>query len=286
MSFRRKPESISLSLRKQGSNNWIPAFAGMTKSAFFNTPISSMKDPREHLMVALDAPSFDEAVALVKKLKGTLKYFKVGLALYTQSGPKIIDVIHNQGGEVFLDLKFHDIPSTVARAVEEACRLNVFMMNVHATGGLEMMQAAREAVAPCRGTVSAKRKPLLVAVTVLTSLADLKPLGIFETIPNQVLRLARLTKEAGLDGVVASPLETAMIRKECGEKFVIVTPGIRPAGSGVGDQKRLATPRDAIQNGANFLVVGRPITEASDPAAATNRCLALIGHRWGLKTPK
>lgn len=226
-----------------------------------------MKDPKEHLIVALDAPTFAEAVGLVRKLKGTLKYFKVGMALYTQSGPKIVDAIHKEGGEVFLDLKFHDIPSTVERAVEEASQLGVFMLNVHAAGGLEMMQAAKA------GAAKAKRKPLVIAVTVLTSLSDLKPVGISGSVEQQVLRLARLTKEAGLDGVVASPLEVAAIRKECGEKFVIVTPGIRPAGTDLGDQKRLATPEGAIANGSNYLVVGRPILADPDPVAASERIL-------------
>lgn len=229
------------------------------------------------LIVALDAPDFSKAVQSVRQLKGVVRYFKVGMALYTQSGPKIVEAIHKEGGEVFLDLKFHDIPNTVARAVEEACRLNVFMMNVHASGGLEMLRAANDAVskvAACKAAAcKVKHKPILIAVTVLTSLDDIKPLGISGSVEEQVLRLARLTKEAGLDGVVASPLEVAAIRKECGEKFVIVTPGIRPAGSEVGDQKRLATPEGAIANGADYLVVGRPILADPDPVAAAERIL-------------
>ena len=229
-----------------------------------------MNDPR--IIVALDYPAAAEALALAGRLDPGLCRVKVGKELYTAAGPALVDNLVKSGFGVFLDLKFHDIPNTVAAACTAAARLGVWMMNVHALGGRAMMLAAREALA---GT---GRPPKLVAVTVLTSMgaADLAEVGLGGGPQDAVSRLARLAQQCGLDGVVCSPQETAALRRQCGKGFSLVTPGIRPADSRQDDQQRVATPRQAIANGADYLVIGRPITRAPDPVAALRRISAEI----------
>ena len=232
----------------------------------------------DRLIVALDVDGADQAETLVKTLVPLgISHFKVGLSLFTQVGPDAIEVVHRNGGNVFLDLKFHDIPNTVARSVRAATGLGVWMMNLHIQGGSGMMrQAAAEVKAEARRR--SRKPPILVGVTVLTSMAqkDLMDLGLRKPLKDQVLYLAKLAKTAGLDGIVASAQEAKVIRWACGEEFIIVTPGIRPNGPetdpfslgvsvGKDDQQRTATPHGAIEAGANYLVVGRPILEAKDP---------------------
>jgi orotidine-5'-phosphate decarboxylase len=229
----------------------------------------SLAAARRRLILPLDVDSSREADALVRRFSGEVGLFKIGKQLFMHAGPDAVRRVHAKGGEVFLDLKFHDIPQTVALAAIEAARLGVRMVNVHASGGAAMMGATVRAVADvCRR--ERLRRPILLAVTVLTSLedADLKRVGIDGTAARQVLRLARLAKQSGMDGVVASPREVTAIRRACGPRFVIVTPGVRQAGDDVGDQKRVETPEAAIRAGADYLVVGRPIRNAADPIAA------------------
>jgi orotidine-5'-phosphate decarboxylase len=221
------------------------------------------------LIVALDVASSSAALEMVDLLKNDVGLFKVGKQLFLHAGPQIVRDIRARGGEVFLDLKFHDIPRTVAKAGAEAARLGVRMFDVHASGSLQMMkQTVHEVSKVCR--TEKLPRPRMLAVTVLTSLSqeDLKRVGVRSGVENQVVRLARLTQEAGMDGVVASPHEVARIRKECGPKFLIVTPGVRPARSSAHDQKRVMTPEEAMKAGADYLVVGAPIFNARDPAAA------------------
>ncbi len=225
----------------------------------------------DQLLVALDVESRAEAVALANSLRGTAGGFKIGSRLFTAEGPDIVRALVQQGDRIFLDLKWHDIPNTVAAAVAAASRLGVWMVNVHASGGTPMMRAARDAAAEA-GARQGTRVPLLIAVTVLTSMnqSTLRETGVVIDLMDQVLRLAELAKEAGLDGVVASPRETAAIRARCGKEFVIVTPGIR--GGAVAetkdDQERTMSPAEAVKAGASYLVVGRPIIAAQDPKAA------------------
>lgn len=229
------------------------------------------------LIVALDFNSEEKAVAMAEKLKSDVKFFKIGLELFCACGPKIVERIRETGCDIFLDLKFHDIPNTVARSAAAVTRLSPFMINVHALGGYEMMKRAQEAV-----TDEAERsdvvKPKVLAVTILTSLDEkaLKAAGIEDNMEKEVLKLARLAKEAGLDGVVASPSETKLIRKELGADFLIVTPGVRPEWAKANDQKRIATPKSALRDGADYIVVGRPITESKDPAEAAKAILKEI----------
>ena len=222
---------------------------------------------KDRIIVALDVEDMYEALRLVELLHADVGAFKIGKQLFTARGPEAVRRIHKLGGRVFLDLKFHDIPTTVARASVEAARHGVFMFNMHALGGLAMMQEAVKAV---RALPGAELRPLMIAVTVLTSMGpdDLKPLGITLPIDELVPRLALLAKEAGMDGVVASPLEIGLIKKACGPDFLVVTPGIRPRGADANDQKRAMTPAEAVRAGADFIVVGRPITHAIDPQAA------------------
>jgi orotidine-5'-phosphate decarboxylase len=219
------------------------------------------------VIVALDYASAAPALALVDELSPQLCRLKVGKELFTRSGPALVEELQRRGFEVFLDLKFHDIPNTVAAAVRAAAELGVWMVNVHASGGRRMMEAAAEAV---HGRA---RPPLLIAVTVLTSMsdADLAELGHNESAGERVQRLATLTATCGLDGVVCSALEAPLLRRNRGEGFCLVTPGIRLAGDPAGDQRRVLTPADAIANGANYLVIGRSITAAADPMAALRR---------------
>lgn len=210
------------------------------------------------LIVALDVDTLDEAVALVKKLGDSIDVYKIGSQLFTAYGPQAVLAVTSLGKKVFLDLKFHDIPNTVANAVTSAVGLNVFMMTVHTIGGREMMEAA-VAAARKKAAVLNIPKPVIVGVTVLTSTQK------DQTTDALVLERATLAKISGLDGVVASVEETEMLRKNLGKDFIIVTPGIRPAGTDKSDQKRTATPREAITKGSSFLVVGRPIVAAASP---------------------
>jgi len=225
------------------------------------------------LIVALDFPDLGSARKLVKKLQGLVQIYKIGSEFFTAHGWEAVELVHRGGGKVFLDLKLHDIPTTVARTARVIASRGIFMFNVHASGGLEMMKQAKTAV----DEISPKGvKPLLVAVTVLTSLEEkilARELGIQRSLREQVLALARLARSAGLDGVVCSPEETEFLRKELGKKFILVTPGVRPAGSAKDDQSRVTTPEEAMKRGANYLVVGRPVTAASDPRAAASQIL-------------
>ena len=221
-----------------------------------------VSDPR--IIVALDYESAEEAQALVSVLDPTKCRLKIGKELFTRSGPETVRRFQEAGFDVFLDLKFHDIPNTVAKACAAAAELGVWMVNVHASGGREMMEAARDALD------EAPRRPLLIAVTVLTSLSgdDLKEVGISSEAEQQVLKLASLAQLSGLDGVVCSAREVEILRKELDSSFKLVTPGIRPAGSAQDDQKRVVTPAQAIQRGSDYIVIGRPITRSPDPLAS------------------
>jgi orotidine-5'-phosphate decarboxylase len=218
--------------------------------------------PKDRLIVALDVPTTADAKGLVDRLAGEVGMFKVGSQLFTATGPDFVRELIARGEKVFLDLKYHDIPNTVAGAVSEAARLGVSLVDVHALGGKAMLEAGVAAL-PAMGA-------RLLAITILTSHDDqtLGEIGVASPVPSSVLSLARLARAAGVDGVVASPHETALIREACGSNFLIVTPGIRPSGAARGDQARPATPGAAVKAGADYIVVGRPITEASDPAAA------------------
>ncbi|HEX4345934.1 MAG TPA: orotidine-5'-phosphate decarboxylase [Vicinamibacterales bacterium] len=227
------------------------------------------------ILVALDVETADEARALATTLRGTVGGFKIGKRLFTSYGPDIVRELVGQGDRVFLDLKFHDIPNTVAGAVGAATRLGVWMVNVHASGGATMMRAARAAADEEAARMS-KPAPLVIAVTVLTSLdqAALHEVGVPGDLRSQVERLAALTQASGLDGVVASPQEIDIIRAGTGRHFAIVTPGIRSAGEVKGDQQRTLTAAQAVAAGADFLVVGRPIIAAPDPRRAAERIVA------------
>lgn len=223
-----------------------------------------MSDPR--IIVALDFPGAGEAVAFARRLTPQACRLKVGMELYTAAGPRLIDELQALGFELFLDLKFHDIPNTVARACKAAAALGIWMLNVHALGGRAMLSAAREALPAGKGV------PKLIAVTVLTSMADadLNEVGIAGNAQSGVLRLAALAKASGLDGVVCSPLEAAALKAACGRDFLLVTPGIRASTAAGDDQKRVMTAASALAAGAHYLVIGRPITAARDPVAALN----------------
>ena len=229
---------------------------------------------KDRLIVALDS---DRATAEkhVELLASEVGMFKVGKQLFVSSGPSIVRRIHDMGGEVFLDLKFHDIPNTVAAASVEAARLGVRMFNLHASGGRAMMSTTAAAVTRACQQESL-RQPWILAVTVLTSLdqADLESLGVQQTLEQQVIRLARLAKDSGMSGVVCSAHEVPPIRAVCTSPFIVVTPGIRPADQQVGDQKRVMTPGDAVHAGIDYIVVGRPITESPDPVDAASAIVA------------
>ena len=218
-----------------------------------------MNDPR--IIVPLDFADANQALGLVHKLDHSVCRLKVGKELFTHSGPALVRQVIGLGYAVFLDLKFHDIPTTVASACAAAADLGVWMINVHAAGGERMLAAARASVDKQR------KRPLLIAVTVLTSMhdADLRQVGVQKPVTEQVLGLARLAAACGLDGVVCSAQEAALMRKELGRDFILVTPGIRPGGSGRDDQLRIMTPAEAIKAGSDYLVIGRPITQAADP---------------------
>lgn len=229
------------------------------------------------ILVAMDFDNHTDCVALARRLDPKLCRLKVGKELFTSCGPAIVEELQTLGFDVFLDLKFHDIPNTVAKAIKSAANLGVWMVNVHASGGARMMQAAAEALTGCQ------RPPLLIAVTVLTSMeaSDLRALDIETSVEEQVLQLAGLAKASGLDGVVCSAQEAPALRQSIGNDFVLVTPGIRPQGSDAGDQRRIVTPGEALSAGSDYLVIGRPITQATDPAAMCreiNNSLVEVGQ--------
>jgi len=237
--------------------------------------------PKDRLAVALDLPSEHEAMNLVDRLGNTCRWFKVGMELYYAAGNNIVKKLHDRGFNIFLDLKLHDIPNTVAGAVRSATEAGASLLTIHAMGGRAMMTAAAEAA-------SAPGSPRLLAVTVLTSMDanELAGIGITVSPADQVLRLAKVAQASGIDGMVCSPEEVAMLRKQTGPDTLLVIPGIRPAGAAIGDQKRIATPAQAIADGASMLVVGRPITRAADPAAAVQAILAEIEQAQLSPAPK
>ena len=231
------------------------------------------------MLVALDVQSLAEADALLDRVAGVLTGCKIGSQLFTAAGPAAIEMARKRGFRVFLDLKFHDIPNTVAGAVREATRLGVFMLNVHASGGVAMARAGAEAATKAATEFGIVR-PLCLGVTVLTSLdrrALQREVGVPTSVAGHVLHLATISREAGLDGCVASPQEIASLRVAMGADWVIVTPGVRPAGVDPADQARIATPRRALVAGADYLVVGRAISAARDPAAAAAAVVAELG---------
>ncbi|EIE9663688.1 orotidine-5'-phosphate decarboxylase [Vibrio cholerae] len=219
-----------------------------------------MNDPK--VIVALDYDNLADALAFADKIDPSTCRLKVGKEMFTLFGPDFVRELHKRGFSVFLDLKFHDIPNTCSKAVKAAAELGVWMVNVHASGGERMMAASREILEPY-----GKDRPLLIGVTVLTSMesADLQGIGILSAPQDHVLRLATLTKNAGLDGVVCSAQEASLLKQHLGREFKLVTPGIRPAGSEKGDQRRIMTPAQAIASGSDYLVIGRPITQAAHP---------------------
>jgi orotidine-5'-phosphate decarboxylase len=239
-------------------------------------PVASAKD---RLIVALDVESAAEARSIVSELGGEVGAFKVGLQLFTCAGPNFVRELTEAGTRIFLDLKFHDIPNTVAAAAAEAAKLRVWMFNVHVLGGPEMLRRAAQSL----GELCSKEgipRPHLIGVTVLTSSdqSALQAVGIEHKIEDQVLRLARLASECGLDGVVASPLETSIIRKSLhAERFMIVTPGVRPLFATNDDQKRVTTPGEALSAGSDYIVIGRPIIQASDRSHAVRQILSEAG---------
>jgi orotidine-5'-phosphate decarboxylase len=233
-----------------------------------------MNSAKQRLIFALDVDNLEDARNWVAKLQGQVGVFKIGKQLFTRCGPEVVRLVQDGGCDVFLDLKYHDIPNTVAMAGLEAQRLGVRMFNVHALGGFEMMAklvAEIDRVSP-RGNPD---RPILLAVTILTSSTEetLRRVGIDRPIQVMVPKLARLAKDAGMDGVVASPKEVGLIRDACGDDFLIVTPGVRPTFASQDDQKRVTTPGDALRSGADYLVIGRPISAAADPALAADMIL-------------
>ena len=243
---------------------------------------------RDKLIVALDLPSADAAVRMAEKLHGRVGMFKVGSELFTAEGPVLARYLVASGERVFLDLKFHDIPHTVRAAVREASQLGVSMVDIHASGGRKMMLAALEGAREAAAQRTGASRPLVLAVTVLTSLAaqDLEELGVAGNPEDSVVRMAQLAERSGLDGVIASPREIAALRRACGPRLVIVTPGIRPAATASNDQSRVATPESAIKAGADYIVVGRPITAAPDPAAAAEAIVAEMHAAWHRAAPQ
>ncbi|HHJ19402.1 MAG TPA: orotidine-5'-phosphate decarboxylase [Gammaproteobacteria bacterium] len=228
--------------------------------------------PPNRIIVALDYPDPAQALALADKLEPTLCRLKVGKELFTTGGPEVVRQLRSMGFDIFLDLKFHDIPNTVAKACSAAAGLGVWMLNIHALGGRRMMEAAREALENC------VHRPLLIAVTILTSMdeADIRETGLQGSVPDNVMRLADLARAAGIDGVVCSANEASLLKARFGQDFQLITPGIRPAGSASQDQKRITTPAQALANGSDFLVIGRAITGAENPTAALNSIQAEI----------
>jgi orotidine-5'-phosphate decarboxylase len=239
-------------------------------------------DVKDRLIFALDVDNLETASRWVETLKGEVGMFKVGKQLFTRCGPDVVHMLRAAGQEVFLDLKYHDIPNTVAAAGVEAARLGVKMFNVHALGGPDMLKTMQERV---REAAAAEGLPLPITlgVTILTSSSaqDLRAVGIERPVDEMVERLALLSKKAGLSGVVASARELSLIRAACGEDFVVVTPGVRPAFAASDDQQRIVTPAAAIEQGADYIVVGRPISKADDPVAAARAIVAEMAGRIG-----
>jgi orotidine-5'-phosphate decarboxylase len=235
-----------------------------------STPLGMTKTA-DKIIVALDVPTKREALELVEKLRDKISFFKIGLQLYTAEGPEIVRAVSSTGGKVWLDLKLHDIPNTVARAVESADRLGVQMLTIHLSGGREMIHAA---------TAARPTNILLLGVTVLTSATEetLREIGVQDKVDHQVLRLAKLGVEGGIDGVVASPREIKPLRHEFGDKIKIVVPGIRPSWSEPGDQRRMMTPLEALEAGADYLVIGRPIIAHPNPREAAAKILEEINR--------
>lgn len=219
------------------------------------------------IIFAMDVKEFSDVELWANRLSGHVGTFKVGKQLYTSCGPAAVRMIQKHGGEVFLDLKYHDIPNTVAMATLEAARLGVKLCDLHALGGLEMMSTTMEKLDK---EFSSADRPKVLAITVLTSSNEetLRGIGINHTVPEMVVRLAKLAKQAGVDGVVASPQEVELIRQACGKDFLVVTPGVRPSFASADDQKRIMTPAEAVKVGADYLVIGRPIAAAADPVKA------------------
>ena len=234
--------------------------------------MSSHDDARRRIIVPLDLPDPDAALALVERLSGRAGMFKIGLELFCAAGPSLVRRITERGEQVFLDLKLHDIPTTVERAAAACASLRPSLLNIHLAGGDRMVRAAVQRLARL------PQRPKLLGVTMLTSLEedDLAGLGITRPLADQVVALARMGRAAGLDGVVASAHEIRAIKEACGEEFLVVTPGIRPEGSPAADQRRTMTPSEALAAGADYLVIGRPITAAPDPAAALEAILATL----------
>jgi len=225
------------------------------------------------LIVALDFSHLEPCRKLLEELRGLVKIYKIGSELFTAQGWRAVDLVESFEGKVFLDLKLHDIPTTVAKTCRIIAQRGIFMFNLHTLGGLEMMREARRAV---DAASREGKRPLVVGVTILTSLEEKnlsQELGIACSLPGEVLALARLAKEAGLDGVVSSPEEACLLRQELGKDFILVTPGVRPSGSEAHDQRRSLTPREAFQAGANYLVVGRPITASPHPRERASQIL-------------
>jgi orotidine-5'-phosphate decarboxylase len=231
-----------------------------------------MNDPKSRLIVALDVPDYDTAIRAVDRLSGHVGLFKVGLEIFTSEGPRLVEEVRGRGEKVFLDLKLHDIPNTVAGAVRSAGRLGIQMLTIHASGGPAMMAAA------CREAQVLISPPILLAVTALTSLseADVSRLGVNGSAEQWVDRLAALAKDSGVPGIVSSSRELPMLRRRFGNSLIYVVPGIRPAGAAVQDQARIATPGDAIRSGADYVVVGRPILQAMEPAKAADEIVEEI----------
>lgn len=238
----------------------------------------AMSDPKEKIIVALDVPSAEIARKHIEELRGEVGAFKIGLQLFTSAGASFVREVVDEGIKIFLDVKFYDIPNTVAKASIEVARLGVYMFNIHASGGSEMMRRTVEEVKEVCDKENL-RKPKIIGVTVLTSSDQetLKETGVEKEIHSQVVNLAELTAKCGLDGVVASPLETNLIRKhQIDKNFIIVTPGIRPGFATNDDQKRVTTPKEAIATGSDYLVIGRPILQADDKIKAVRQILAEI----------
>ena len=237
----------------------------------------TLEEARKKIIFALDVHGLDDIDRFADTLAGKVGMFKVGKELFTSCGPAAVKAVQRHGGQVFLDLKYHDIPNTVANAMLEAARLGVQLANLHALGGAEMMETA---VAAVHKEFSGTERPRLLAVTILTSstVETLRQVGIEHSVQDMVVRLARLAKASGMDGVVASPLEIGLIREACGPDFLIVTPGVRPSFADVDDQKRIMTPAEAVSSGADYLVIGRPIAKAPDPARAADLIAAEISE--------
>ena len=227
---------------------------------------NTQKNP---IICAIDTTNVEQAKRLSQQLSGSIGALKLGLEFFTANGAAGVAQIASQAFPVFLDLKFHDIPNTVSKAIKATAGIDTFLMTVHTQGGKAMMRASADAAAEV-AVITGKKRPMVVGVTILTSMDqnDLGSIGVSSSVSDQVVRLAELAQASGLDGIVCSPHEIDLIRKACGADFKLVVPGIRPAGSDAGDQKRVLTPKEAVDKGADYLVIGRPITEAADPKAA------------------